>query len=210
MTAVAITRSIATGLTHPFGKPFKVTAKGVDRSKVRVHWPLVRLLVAIIAVTLAGIAYTVLSPDAPTSLDALSRVNFVWAGFAMLVCVLCIVACVDRPRPAEELFDPVETVTVERTSGLIETTRLVRASTTLAEFEGSNDICAFHLPSVGRIATPPDTDPHRVRLEADTATVRRLTVRLYAGYRSGVADTGHLIGTLRSAFRSARSAPQTH
>ncbi len=210
VTAVAISRSIATGLTHPFGKPFKVTAKGVDRSKVRVHWSLVRLFVAIIAVTLAGVAYTVLSPDAPTSLDALSRFNFVWAVFAVLVCVLCIVACVDRPRLAEELFDLDEMVTVERADGLTDTARLLRASTTVAELDGSNDILAIHLPGVGRVAAAPSEVPGRVRLEADTDTSRRLTVRLYAGYRSGVADTGHLIGTLRSALRSARSEPQTH
>lgn len=213
VTAIAVTRSVATGLTHPFGKPFKVTAKGVDRSQARVHWPLVRVFGAIIAVTLCGMAYTILSPDAPSAHDALSRFNFVWAGFALLVCTLCIVALVDRPRPAEELFDLEEPAEAEHADGRLASTTVRQASTRHAVVSGAQAPVALHFEGVGRVAVSA-SEPHGrdtlLTLSPGRDAARALTVKLYAGHRSGVADTGRLLATLRSAARSARAAGPAH
>lgn len=226
VTAIAIARTFAGGLVQPFGKPFKVTAKGVDRSGTSAHWPLIRVFAAIVVVTLAGIAYHVFSPDAPTASTAIERFNFVWGGFAILVSFLCILALIDRPRPAEELFDLDEATRVSLSCG--EAPRpggvtlapaaaesapatLLQASTMtahvrLADGVDPNRVTEIDVPGVGPIAARFEQalrDRSRFALTPNESQRRELIFKLYAHHSSGVADTGSLKATLISALRSS-------
>src|SRR5260221_14543202 len=40
VTAFAITATLLSAVVKPFGRPFKITDKGRDRSAARVHWKL--------------------------------------------------------------------------------------------------------------------------------------------------------------------------
>ena len=56
--AKEITKAVAIGLARPKGHKFKVTAKGGDRDRVVVQWPLLRPLLALFALTVAGLLFS--------------------------------------------------------------------------------------------------------------------------------------------------------
>jgi len=59
--AVEITKAALIGLFRPKGHKFKVTAKGGDRSRVVVQWPLMKPLLAIFLLTIAGLLVSVIT-----------------------------------------------------------------------------------------------------------------------------------------------------
>lgn len=210
VTAIAIARTVVIGLTRPFGRPFKVTAKGVDRSKARAHWPLIRVFGAMIIATVGGLAWTLLSPDAPTSGTSIERFNVVWASFAILVSFLCILALVDRPRPAEETFDLEETAILQGASGALVATVVRKSSTRHAVVddpgEAGQDAVAVTIGGIGPIPAALEAcagGRATLSLSPSEKQRRALVAKLYGHHHSGVADTGHLQKTLVSAVESA-------
>ncbi|NKF33413.1 cellulose synthase, partial [Pseudomonas sp. BGM005] len=73
VAAMAVTRTIVSALIRPFGRPFKVTAKGQDRTRTVVHWNLVAVFGALIAAMEMGALGDIGSPM--TTGDVL---NVVW------------------------------------------------------------------------------------------------------------------------------------
>ena len=59
--AFQITRAAFTGLLRPHGQPFKVTAKGGDRSRIQVQWNLMTPFIIILALTLVGLLLGIFS-----------------------------------------------------------------------------------------------------------------------------------------------------
>jgi cellulose synthase (UDP-forming) len=54
---------VAHGLLKPKGHKFRVTAKGGDRSRRFVQWPLLRLFATFLALTIAGVIWAFLLED---------------------------------------------------------------------------------------------------------------------------------------------------
>jgi cellulose synthase (UDP-forming) len=106
VTAVAITWTLITCCYKPFGRPFKVTDKGGDRSRTIVRWDMLRIFGGLCAISLAAIAWALAGPFATTEATPVDELNLVWAAVsAMLSGVACIV-CFERPRlHREELFE---------------------------------------------------------------------------------------------------------
>ncbi len=69
VTAVAITWTLITCCYKPFGRPFKVTDKGGDRSRTIVRWDMLRVFGSLCAVSLAAIAWALAGPFAATEAD---------------------------------------------------------------------------------------------------------------------------------------------
>ncbi|MDI2111532.1 glycosyltransferase, partial [Bradyrhizobium sp. Mp64] len=57
IAAPAVLKAVVTGLARPQGHKFKVTAKGGDRNRRFIEWPLLRLYGAALLITLLAIAY---------------------------------------------------------------------------------------------------------------------------------------------------------
>ncbi len=120
VAAMAVTRTIATALLRPFGRPFKVTAKGLDRSKTVVHWNLVAVFGGLIAATLTG-ALTAVGPG----MGAGDVLNVTWSVVAAVYCLAALIACVDRPRPDREERFPCDAVTSIRSTAGVGVVRFV-------------------------------------------------------------------------------------
>lgn len=113
VAAMAVTGTLASAMLRPFGRPFKVTNKGLDRSKTVVHWKLVAVFGGLLVALQLGGASVALSGEALTPGDEL---NLVWTGIALVLCLAALIACVDLPRPEQEERFPWRARTRVRTA----------------------------------------------------------------------------------------------
>jgi cellulose synthase (UDP-forming) len=101
VAAYAVTMTIISACFRPFGRPFKVTAKGLDRSKVVVHWKLAGFFIALMLSLQAGAVNAVMHAD----MSAGTVFNLGWTLIALVLNLAAILACVDLPRlRGEERF----------------------------------------------------------------------------------------------------------
>ena len=105
ITAVAISWTLLTCLYRPFGRPFKVTDKGGDRSRTVIRWNMLSLFGGMTVVSLVAILLALLGPDATAETSPVDQLNLVWAGVAAMLCAIASLVCIERPRRhPEELF----------------------------------------------------------------------------------------------------------
>ena len=98
VAAYAVTVTMLSACIRPFGRPFKVTAKGLDRSKVVVHWKLAGFFIALMLCLMAGAVNTVLTGDMSSG----TVFNLAWTLMALVLDLTAIMACVDLPRLRQE------------------------------------------------------------------------------------------------------------
>ncbi|MGJ7504561.1 efflux transporter outer membrane subunit [Variovorax sp. ZT5P49] len=132
VVAMAVTRTIASALLRPFGRPFKVTAKGLDRSKTVVHWNLVAVFGGLIVALEFG-AWGAFGSAMSTG-DAL---NVVWTIVAIVYSLAALIACVDRPRPEQEERFPCEAMTSIRTAAGVGAARFINIAMDGARLQDS-------------------------------------------------------------------------
>ena len=133
VSAMAVTGTLASALLRPFGRPFKVTAKGLDRSKTVVHWKLVAVFGGLLIALAVGGAATALGDQALTSGDVL---NLIWTGVALILTLGALMACVDLPRPGKEERFPWGAATRIRTEDGEGDSNFVNITTDGALLEG--------------------------------------------------------------------------
>ncbi|WP_193763282.1 glycosyltransferase [Methylorubrum sp. Q1] len=104
MTALAISITLVSAAVRPFGRPFKVTDKGGDRSASLVRWRMATGFGAICLLSAGAIVWSFVSPSGATEISPLDYFNLVWAGVAMLFCFVAFLVCFERPRGAEEFL----------------------------------------------------------------------------------------------------------
>ena len=103
---------------RPFGRPFKVTAKGLSSERTTIQWGLLLPFAALAAATALGMlvnlpAFSVLH-GAPAY-----EVNVFWSLFNISVLLITISACVELPRRrAEERFATAEPAVIETETGV--------------------------------------------------------------------------------------------
>ncbi|MDU6726698.1 MAG: glycosyltransferase, partial [Bradyrhizobium sp.] len=103
VTCFAVTATLLSALIRPFGRPFKVTDKGGDRSRPRVHAKLATLFGLIAASSAASIVWAFISPTAASEISSIDYFNLMWAGIAMLIAFIAFLVCFELPR-GEDLF----------------------------------------------------------------------------------------------------------
>src|ERR1700736_2204460 len=103
VTAFAITATLLSAVVKPFGRPFKITDKGGDRSAPRVHWKLASVFGLISLSSAASIVWAFVSPYAASEISSLDFFNLLWAGIAMVIAFIAFLVCFELPR--ETLFD---------------------------------------------------------------------------------------------------------
>lgn len=102
VASLAVTATIVSAMFRPFGRPFKVTAKGMDRSKAMVHWKLFGFFFFLTLFAQIGAFTAIATAD---TFDGNVQFNLCWTVVALVYNVATLVACVDRPRlHGEERF----------------------------------------------------------------------------------------------------------
>ena len=195
--------TVAQALVRPFGRPFRVTPKGLSRSQVTIHWGLMAPFLALAAATAAGMAMHV-SDWSPARDNEGYALNMIWSVLNLALLGLVIACCVELPRPRhEERFATAEPAQVLLEGGGWHAGRLRDLSTrgafvamrdlppdTAAEGVLLLDGGSFSVPfTVVRRAR----DGLALRFAEDTAVRRRLVLRLYTGeYRNEVEEVALL------------------
>ena len=98
ITALAITATLVVAAVKPFGRPFKVTEKGGDRSVMRVRWRLAALFGGMSLLSAGSIAWAFLFPDASSEVSPMDQFNLIWAGVSMLLTFISFLVCFEYPR----------------------------------------------------------------------------------------------------------------
>jgi cellulose synthase (UDP-forming) len=102
----AVSATLLSAAVKPFGRPFKVTDKGGDRSAPKLRWKLALTFGLISFGSAASIAWAFLSPYAASEISSRDYFNLLWAGLSMLIAFIAFVACFELPRGGR--FVPVD------------------------------------------------------------------------------------------------------
>lgn len=105
LCSTEVLKAVTSGLLRPKGQKFKVTAKGGDRSKQFIQWPLLRIFGSLLALTLLGIANAFLINQARPLAES-SAIALFWSWYNIVVLTLCCYVCSEqRQRRDGERFD---------------------------------------------------------------------------------------------------------
>lgn len=105
VAAMPVTIALVAAALRPFGRPFKVTAKGRARSGMIFHGGFAGGFGALILGNLGGVAWALLGPDAPVEVADEDLLNIVWAAVSIILSLVCLLVSCELPRPrAEERF----------------------------------------------------------------------------------------------------------
>ncbi|WP_439551716.1 glycosyltransferase [Falsiroseomonas sp.] len=106
VAALPVTMSLVAAALRPFGRPFKVTAKGRSRTAMTFNRGFAIGFGGILAANLGGIAWSLMGPDNPVEVAAEDVMNIVWASIAIVLALVCLLVSCELPRPrGEERFD---------------------------------------------------------------------------------------------------------
>ncbi len=110
LCASEVLKAVVAGLLRPEGQKFKVTAKGGDRSKKFVQWPMLRIFLAYLGLTVAGIASAFLI-DPTRNLAESSALALLWSWYNIVVLLLACYVCIEQPqRRSSDRFPTNETI----------------------------------------------------------------------------------------------------
>ncbi|GAA4331498.1 glycosyltransferase [Pigmentiphaga soli] len=98
VAALAVTATLASALFKPFGRPFKVTNKGLDRSKLVVHGKFALLYGGLFALAGLGLGRAVAADAAAAGL----LFNVFWTVISMVLHLASLLVCFELPRPRKE------------------------------------------------------------------------------------------------------------
>lgn len=111
--AIPITRAAIVGLLKPRGHPFKVTAKGGDRSKIQVQWQLMTPFLILLGLTLIGLSIGIFA-DRFAYYDAGEgkAVVLFWTIYNAFVLFFTVLLCIELPRSERHVADAPERATL--------------------------------------------------------------------------------------------------
>lgn len=98
VAALAVTATLASAVVKPFGRPFKVTNKGLDRSKLVVHTRFAVLYGTMFALSALGLARAVAADGSAPGLVF----NITWTVISMVLYLASLLVCFELPRPRKE------------------------------------------------------------------------------------------------------------
>lgn len=100
-----VLKSVWAGLLRPKEQKFKVTAKGGDRSKQFIQWPLLRIFGTLLFLTAFGIANAFVI-DQSRPLAESSAISLFWSWYNIVILTLCCyVCCEQQQRRKGDRFD---------------------------------------------------------------------------------------------------------
>jgi len=214
VTAFAISATLLSAVVKPFGRPFKITDKGGDRSAPRVHWKLASVFGLISLSSAASVVWAFVSPYAASEISSLDFFNLIWAGIAMLIAFIAFLVCFELPR-GEALFAVDEAAQLALGDNVI-AGHVTELSTSGAQMSFARNLPArlssqtvqLYLATLGWIEAEVSSCSETaigLRLRPTLTQHEQLVVRLFGTSYSTVADTasmsGAILGTISRAFR---------
>jgi cellulose synthase (UDP-forming) len=214
VTAFAISATLLSAVVKPFGRPFKVTDKGGDRSAPRVHWKLAAVFGLISLSSAASIVWAFVSPYAASEISSVDFFNLLWAGIAMVIAFIAFLVCFELPR-GKTLFAVDEPAQLALDDNVI-SGQVLGLSTSSAEMSLSRTLPAhlsdqtvqLYLGALGWIEAEVSSCSKAavaLRLRPTFAQHKQLVVRLFGSSSNNVADTasmrGAIFATLSRGFR---------
>ncbi len=97
LVATDIAKSVLVGLFKPQGHKFMVTAKGGDRSRGKVQWPMLRIFLVYLALTVAGVLWAFTIDDSRSLADA-SAIALYWSWYNIVILTLACFVCVEASQ----------------------------------------------------------------------------------------------------------------
>ncbi|MHC2438473.1 glycosyltransferase family 2 protein [Bradyrhizobium sp. USDA 4451] len=210
VTCFAVTATLFTAIVKPFGRPFKITDKGGDRSAPRVHWKLAAIFGLIAASSAASITWEFISPYAADEISSLDFFNLLWAAIAMLIAFIAFLVCFELPRSGH-MFETNELVWLAG-EGKILSCRLLAISPSSVRLAGAAGEplelagCRYkiHLEGSGWTDMSMASRSGRTvlaRLEPSAEQYQRLVVRLFSASQDNIAGVASLRGALAGLLR---------
>lgn len=201
--ALPITRAAIVGLLKPKGHPFKVTAKGGDRSRITVQWRLMAPFAILLGLTLLGLVIGIFSDEfAFYDAGEGKAVVLFWTIYNLFVLILTVTLCVELPRHEKHIADAPERAVFEADGthhvwlvGLTATSVRIRGYTPNIGSKG-----VLRLGDVGPVtalALAPTLDGARLQLLPTAEQAEALHVKFYTDDKA----PGVLGAQLDSLFR---------
>jgi cellulose synthase (UDP-forming) len=186
----AISRTVVTGLIRPFGRKFKVTAKGISSTEFVVHWKILLRLAGLGVLTILGMLLHV-SKFSPYHGRPGYSLNVIWSLMNGMILFLACALCVEPPkRRIDERFESTEKCKV-RLEGGSEIMCMMRdislSGACLRRDEGWRGLVGpASLVLEGGLTIPFEVVRRRgkelgLRFPANKALRRELIVRLFTG-----------------------------
>lgn len=210
VTCFAVTATLLSAIVKPFGRPFKITDKGGDRSTPRVHWKLAATFGLIAASSAASIVWAFVSPYAASEISSLDFFNLLWAGIAMMIAFVAFLVCFELPRSSDQ-FETDEPAWLAG-DGKILSCRLLALSLTSVRFSGpagealelAGGRYQIHLEGLGwtdvsMVSRSRNTVVARLHLSAEQR--QRLVVRLFSTSQGNIAGQASLRGAMAGLLR---------
>jgi cellulose synthase (UDP-forming) len=97
LVATDIAKSVVVGLVKPQGHKFNVTPKGGDRSKRFVQWPMLRIFLIYLALTVGGVLWA-FTLDDTRSLGDSSAIALYWSWYNIIILTLACFVCVEASQ----------------------------------------------------------------------------------------------------------------
>ncbi len=97
LCATEIVKSVVRGLVRPIGHKFKVTAKGGDRNRSFLQWPVLRAFLCYLTLTAAGVLWT-FTVDESRPLAAASGMALFWSWYNIVILLLACFVCVEAAQ----------------------------------------------------------------------------------------------------------------
>ncbi len=210
LASFAVTATLLSSIVKPFGRPFKITDKGGDRSAPRVHWKLAATFGLIAAGSALSIVWAFVSPYAASEISSLDYFNLIWAGIAMLIAFTAFLVCFELPR-GEEMFVTDDEAQLA-CDGKLSACRVaalslssVRLSFQTGQAPALAGSCAqLHLDWLGSIEvtlTSRDGETVLGQFQPDFDQRARLVVRLFSSDHGNVTSTASLPGAFAGLAR---------
>ena len=211
LSALAVTVTLLTALVKPFGRPFKVTDKGGDRSQSIVRWRMAAAFGGIAALSGGCIIWSMISPSGASEVSPIDTFNLIWAGVAMVFAFVSFLVCFERPRGDERFGMDAPTLVDIAGQGSINGT-LVELSTTGATLRLVQRM-GDRLPE-GRVSVFLDTvgwidgtisavcgADLSVNLEPTLDQRRKLIIYLFARPSNHIANVAKFSGAFRGLMQ---------
>lgn len=208
VAAYAVTMTMISACFKPFGRPFKVTAKGLDRSKVVVHWKLAGFFIALMLCLMAGAVNTVMTAQMSGGVVF----NLAWTLVALVLDLAAIVACVDLPRLRREERFPFTRTARWRQGSHVQTSQFIDISLDGAAISHSpvmptpGETLEVSVPEVGWIPAKVVRLSKRrlcVRFKSDEATRHRLIKLIFCHAPHNIAIKANPLRAFAQLMRMA-------
>jgi cellulose synthase (UDP-forming) len=112
IAAPQVFKAVVVGLSKPQGHKFTVTAKGGDRNRRFVEWPLLRFYGALLALTIISIGFAFHVNIRGDGIEFGALALF-WSWYNLIILTIVCFVCVEQPRRRKaERFDTNELVTL--------------------------------------------------------------------------------------------------